>query len=513
MKIPARYLPWIWLVIGLVLLPFTAYRNVFALAAWIAPVLLLRFVRTSRRAWTALLLVFAAYAVVAVIDEIGAPITTLPAVLFGLVFPIAAGLFFTFPYAADRVIGSRLSAWPRLLVFPMAFVAATWVATFLRAVGSFGTPAYSQYGVLPLDQIVSVTGMWGITFLIMWFASTVNALWEHSFQWRPTLGPLTVFTAVLIGVFAFGFVRLDAFAPPYQTVQAATITIDDSVLNNAVGNLNYATFNQSTDQQRAAIRPKFEATVNQMLARTQTAMLRGATLVSWQEDSAQVLAEDKQSVIDQASALAKQYNAYLDITLAVFTRTTSQQYLLNQSILISNTGTVLFTYDKSYPVFGSESIVTAAGPGILPVVATSYGSLSTYICNDAQFPALARQAGQGGAAILFAPTHEMYSFWASGDAAMATYRSIEDGFSLVRPTDDGISLITDYQGRILGSQNYSASSDGITIASVPTQGVTTIYDRIGDLFAYLCALGLVVFAGLAFAHRREATALKRLQTA
>jgi len=347
----------------------------------------------------------------------------------------------------------------------------------------------------------------------MWFASTVNALWEHNFQWRPTLGPLTVFAAVLIGIFAFGFVRLDAFAPTGQTVTAATITIDESVLNNAIDNLNYVTFNQSTDQQRAAIRPKFEATVNQMLARTQTAMQRGAKIVSWQEDSAQVLAEDKQSVIDQASALAKQYNAYLQISLEVFTRTNSQQYLLDQSILISNTGTFLFTYNKTYPVFLSESIVTPYGPGVLPVVATSYGNLSTYICNDSQYPALVRQAGLGSADILLAPTHELYSFWASADAAQATYRSIEDGFSLVRPTGDGLTLMTDYAGRILGSQNYSASGDGIMIANVPTQGVATVYDKVGDLFAYLCVLGLVGLAGWAFAHRREAATVKRLQTA
>ena len=41
-------LRWLWLLIGFALLPFTAYRDVIPLAAWIAPVFLLRFERVSR---------------------------------------------------------------------------------------------------------------------------------------------------------------------------------------------------------------------------------------------------------------------------------------------------------------------------------------------------------------------------------------------------------------------------------------------------------------------------------
>ena len=383
------------------------------------------------------------------------------------------------------------------------FVASDWLMGLLHITGTFGSPAYSQYGVLPLMQLVSVTGMYGLTFLVMWFASAVNAVWEHGFQWRATRLLLAVFGSVLAAVFAFGFARLSLAAPTSPTVKAATITISPSVFNQA-NDLDWMTFNRATSQQRAAFRPRFNATVDQMLARTQTALSRGAKLVVWQEQSALVLPEDRQNAISRAAALARSNGAYLEIWLGVLNQSQSLPYFRNQAILISPAGTVVWTYNKTYPVLGGDSAITLRGSGVLPVADTPYGRLTTAICNDLDYPGLLRQAGRNGADILLAPNHEMYSFETSYRVGEAVYRAIENGTSLVRPTGDGISLMTDYLGRVIASQNYSASNNGIMLASVPTNGVSTIYSRIGDAFAYLCTLGVVLGIHMArVAKRRE----------
>jgi apolipoprotein N-acyltransferase len=513
MKPGTDRLRWLWLLVGAVLLPFTAYRLVFPLAAWLAPVFLLRFVRISPRTRPAVWLIFAAYALSMLIDLRGVPGSGVVLILTLIGLPLSQGLLYMLPYLADRLVGSRLSTWPRMLVFPLAFTSLTWVMSLLRLTGTFGTPAYSQYGVLPLMQLVSITGMWGLTFLIMWFASTVNAIWEQGFQWRAARLPLGVFAAVLAAVFAFGFARLNLSGPASPKVTAATVTISQPVANQAIKDFPWATFNRSTSAQRAAIRPRFSATVSQMLARTQTAFRRGAKLVVWQEQSALVLAEDRQAVIDRAAALARRNAGYLEIWLGVFTRTRSLPYFRNQAVLIAPTGKVLWTYNKTHPVFGGERSVTIAGPGVLPMADTPYGRLTTAICNDVGYPELLRQAGQNRADILLVPTHEVYSFWASADAAEATYRAIENGTSLVRPTGDGISLITDYQGRVIASRDYFHSTDGIMLAAVPMRGVPTIYSRIGDLFAYLCVFGLLLLTGLALTHRTQPAQAKQPQTA
>ena len=496
-------LRWLWLLIGFALLPFTAYRVVFPLAAWIAPVFLLRFERVSRRGGPALWLIFAAYTLAGVIDLIGIPGRGLD-LLGGLtLFPLYRAVRFTLPYVTDRLLGARRGTWPRMLLFPASFVASDWLMGLLHLTGTSGSPAYSQYGVLPLMQLVSVTGMYGLTFLVMWFASAVNAVWEHGFQWRATRLPLAVFGSALAAVFAFGFARLSLAAPTSPTVKAATITISPAVYNQANDGLDWATFNRATSAQRAAWRPRFAATVDQMLARTQTALSQGAKLVVWQEQSALVLPADRQNAISRAAALARSHGAYLQIWLGVLNQTQSLHYFANQAILISPAGTVVWTYNKTYPVVPGESAVTVRGSGVLPVADTPYGRLTTAICNDLEYPGFLRQAGQKGADILLAPNHEAYSFQTSYRAGEQVYRAIENGTSLIRPTGDGISLMTDYLGRVIASQNYSASNNGIMLASVPTHGVSTIYSHIGDAFAYLCTIGLVLGIHLARRAKRS----------
>jgi apolipoprotein N-acyltransferase len=496
-------LRWLWLLIGFALLPFTAYRVVFPLAAWIAPVFLLRFERVSRRGGPALWLIFAAYMLAGVIDLIGSPGRGLDLLLGLTFFPLVRAVRFTLPYVTDRLLGARLGTWPRMLLFPASFVASDWLMGLLHLTGTFGSPAYSQYGVLPLIQLVSVTGMYGLTFLVMWFASAVNAVWEHGFQRRATRLPLAVFGSVLAAVFAFGFARLSLAAPTSPTVKAATITLSPAVYNQANDGLDLMTFNRATSAQRAAWRPRFNATVDQMLARTQTALSQGAKLVAWQEQSALVLPEDRQNAISRAAALARSHGAYLEIWLGVLNRSQSLPYFADQAVLISPAGTVVWTYEKTYLVLGSDSAFTVRGSGVLPVADTPYGRLTTAICNDLDYPGLLRQAGQKGADILLAPNNEDYSFQASYRAGEQVYRAIENGTSLIRPAGDGISLMTDYLGRVIASQDYSASNDGIMLASVPTTGVSTIYSHIGDSFAYLCTLGLVLGIHLARRAKRN----------
>jgi apolipoprotein N-acyltransferase len=500
-SIPPDRLAWLWLLIGFLLVPFTLVQTVIPLAAWAAPIFLLRFARTSRRTLVALLLIFLAYSIGAWIGFRGSGSSDPGLAILGIITLGLRGVMYTLSYAADRLIGPRLTSWARWFVFPLAFTTADWILSLFRMITSTGSPAYSQFNNLALIQILSITGMWGLTFLIMWGASTANAIWEHLDDLRPARAKALTFAAALLAVILFGSARL-AFTPPAsQTVQAATITLDNAISAEANSFIDMQ-FNQSTDAQRAAARPKFEATVDQMLARTETALRGGAKIVGWQEGAATVLEEDKSRTLDRVAALAKQYDAYIQVSLGLLTRTKSQLFVRNQSILVDYTGAILWTYDKTYPVFPVEAYFTVAGPGKLPVADTLYGRLSTAICNDLHFLPLLRQAGRNGVDVFIAPYHSAHP-WESEDAVVATYRAVENGFSLVRPAGTGMSTITDYQGHVLGSQNFYTTTDGIMLSSVPTRGVTTIYSRIGDLFAFLCAGGLVFLAAWAFIHRKQ----------
>jgi len=86
---------------------------------------------------------------------------------------------------------------------------------------------------------------------------------------------------------------------------------------------------------------------------------------------------------------------------------------------------------------------------------------------------------------------------------MAVFRAIENGFSLVRHTSNGLSMAVDYQGRILAQMDHFTTDDRVMISQAPTRGVATIYSRIGDAFAWLCVALFAVLIGKVVVGRRK----------
>jgi apolipoprotein N-acyltransferase len=125
------------------------------------------------------------------------------------------------------------------------------------------------------------------------------------------------------------------------------------------------------------------------------------------------------------------------------------------------------------------------------------------ICFDLDYSGINRQAGQAGVAIMLVPGGD----WREIDpmhTQMATFSAIENGFSLVRPDSHGLAMAVDYEGQVLSASDYFSTAQQAIVASVPMQGVRTLYATIGDLFAWLSVAGLVVLIGVAIARRRKA---------
>ena len=118
------------------------------------------------------------------------------------------------------------------------------------------------------------------------------------------------------------------------------------------------------------------------------------------------------------------------------------------------------------------------------------------------YPGTMRQAGQAGADLMLVPSDD----WQAIDpyhTQVATFRAIENGFSLVREASKGLSMAVDYEGRVLSASDYFTTDNQIMVAYVPMHGVRTIYATIGDLFAWLCIIGLLALTGLAIVQSRK----------
>jgi apolipoprotein N-acyltransferase len=88
---------------------------------------------------------------------------------------------------------------------------------------------------------------------------------------------------------------------------------------------------------------------------------------------------------------------------------------------------------------------------------------------------------------------------------MAVFRAIENGVSIVRQADNGLSMATDPHGRVLAQVDHFTSSERVMVAQVPTQGVSTLYPVVGDMFGWLSIVGVGVLVGWTVILRRKTT--------
>ena len=112
------------------------------------------------------------------------------------------------------------------------------------------------------------------------------------------------------------------------------------------------------------------------------------------------------------------------------------------------------------------------------------------------FTSLINQAGEKNIDIMLVPAWD----WRAIDplhARMAVFRAIENGFSMVRQTGNGLSIAVDYEGHTLSAMDQFTSDNNTMISQIPAKGVKTIYRMIGDSFAWLCVIGFLF--GIAWA--------------
>jgi apolipoprotein N-acyltransferase len=116
-------------------------------------------------------------------------------------------------------------------------------------------------------------------------------------------------------------------------------------------------------------------------------------------------------------------------------------------------------------------------------------NVSTAICYEVVYPSLVRRFTAEGSELLttitndawFGPTSAPYQHF-----AQASMRAIENGRYLVRAANTGISGIVDPYGHVLAESGIYHPA--VIVGEARFLTVATMYQRVGDLFAYLATL-------------------------
>jgi apolipoprotein N-acyltransferase len=476
----------LWLLVAGALLLVADGRNTIALAAWLAPVCLLRFIRLQPRLRGLLI----AYAVLVLTRGISLRgMVPIPGALY-YIFAVISGFSALLPYIADRLLAPHLKSFAGTLIFPCTLVAVQFVYSY-GPQGSWGTMAYTQAGNLRLLQLLSVTGVWGITFLIGWFAPVVNEALE-----RPRrLLPLGVFTAVYLSILMGGAARLAFFPPSSASVRIASLSPAQAPHQPAIDLLNTILRGDATSAQVNEFRSASYTVQQDLLTRSAREAAAGAKIVFWSETAAYVLAQDEPQLLAQGRELAAKYQIYLGMAVGTWTPGAPRP-LQNKLVLIDPSGHVVWQFLKARPTPGPEAAASVKSDGKLRELDTPYGRIVGAICYDMDFPSLMRQAGAKRADIVISPAGD----WKAIDprhTQMADFRAIEEGFNLARQTNKGLSAVYDYEGHQLAHMDHYQAADLTMVAQIPTRGVPTLYSVLGDWLAWLCVSALLLLVLLA----------------
>ncbi len=463
----------LWLLIATVLGIFSVGigRWLLPVTAWLGAIFYIRFFRTQRRAWLAYLLTSISIIITTLITTPSWMASSIASIIVGVT------LFGPLPIFLDRWLAPRLPGFASTLVFPLAWTALDFFNASTNPMPISASP-YGLYSNLVLLQLISLTGIWGLSFLTAWLGSVVNWAWERQFAWAEIKRGALIYTGLMLLVVIYGQARL-WFAPtPAQTVRVAGFTMVDWRVNQPAMNQAFTTdmeaFRQMMEERYQLY---FDATIKEARA--------GAKMISWPENAMTVALEDEPALVARLGELAKQEGIYL--AAPIVEMVTDAPYA-NKLLIFDPQGEIGLEHFK----FGGAGMEgnRINGDGILHTVQTPFGVISGIVCWDIQFQGVVTQAGRNNTGILFTPnmtfreTDPIFAY-------TAVMRAIENGFSVVHISDGGLSVAVDPFGRMLATMDHYPKGERALVAQVPTQGVWTLYPYIGDLFAWLAVVATV----------------------
>jgi apolipoprotein N-acyltransferase len=459
-------------------------------AAWLAPIFLLRFSRTTKP-WLGIPLIGLVAAAGTTLNSKGLiPVGDAELIAIG----VSAGVVVAIIFLIDRIVAPRLSGIAATLVFPAATVTALLVGSLGSPFGTWANDAYVQYEFLWLSRLSSILGLWGVAFLPAWFTAVVNQWVEHGFQ-KPVRQKSAVAFAVTVSV-----VLVNGALAGIEWRNAPG-TVMAGLVGGTAERPDFGDCDR-TDQSCRAARLD-ERHNDPLFARSAALADEGAGIIAWPETAAMYPKSMEEEFLERASRFAVDNDVYLVAGLAALPDAPSG-LIENKVIIFAPDGRRSEPYLKARPVPG-EPVVPGDGRPLL--FDTRYGRMATLICFDADFTAPARAAARAGADLLVIPSND----WAEITplhVEMAAFRAMETGLPILRPASNGMSAIIAPDGAITAAASSFLGQDEL-LAPAPLSARPTVQRLIGDAFGYLCALALVALVGLGIMHSRSANRRKQ----
>jgi apolipoprotein N-acyltransferase len=383
-----------------------------------------------------------------------------------------------------------------LLSIPAVFTILEFVREWFISGWQILTPAQSQYQFLPFLQLLSITGVYGPAFIILFVNTLLAALVINR---KTEIKQLPVVISVCI---CFVLVL-------------CSIAANFKGNKDALEKFKAAIIQPNNDQDVVWSKDYKDNLMNDLSAMIRSLAAEKPGLIVWPEtEYPGLLNSEPRKAPEIAGWLPGAYN--LVGSDSIERRADNDSNYYNSAYLVDTKGAITASYSKVHLVpFGEYIPLQNAIPFLRAVVrrAGYYGfsagssiepmdmngiKIGPLICYDSLFPEIAREYARKGAVLL---THLSYEAWYGRTPATTqifintAMRAVENGLPIVRSVSTGMSGFIDSRGNIYSETGLFEKRAVAADIYIDKKHRKTIYTRFGDWFPYFLAL---LLAGISF---------------
>lgn len=387
---------------------------------------------------------------------------------------------------------------PALLVAPVLWVVLEFIRSYAFSGFPWSSIGYSQYKFLSMIQIADITGIYGISFLVL----AVNGALIDIFLLKERIKNMPLFP---LSYNVVGFVSL-------CLILLLSLGYGKWRLGQErPGNDLRAAIVQGNIDQDKKWEPAFQQEVLDIyFSLSAEASLAGTDLIVWPETAVPFFFEYDTENSVKVTRFQKELGSDLLFgSVLLKDPKKDKTQLTNSAVLLDQEGKTSSRYDKIHLVpFGEyvplkrvlffiDKIVVGIGdyiPGNNYVQAdTGKGRFATVICYEIIFPGMVRKFYQKGGDFIVNITNDAWFGMTSGPYqhfSMGVFRAVENRKPLIRSANTGVSGYIDSNGRILSQTQLFKRQFLANI--IKTDATKTFYTKYGDLFSYLCIVISVI---------------------
>jgi apolipoprotein N-acyltransferase len=382
-----------------------------------------------------------------------------------------------------------------ILFAPILWVALEYLRSFFLTGFPWAYLGHTQYLNLPFIQMSDITGVYGLSFVIL----LVNATFFSVFrQWPKKNFPskeIILTLVVLLGFLIYGYVRMrnvdqEIIQTPPLKVALVQGNIDQSIKWDESFQLETLKIYQRLSMKAAEHQPD---------------------LMIWPETATPFFFQEAKEYQPIVLEIPEKTNSYLLFGTPFYKIEQGKINYYNSALLVSPAKELIGRYDKIHLVpFGEYIplkkilffIESSIGEGIgnfksgKDIINLSFprGKFGVLICFEIIFPDLCRRFVKKGGDFLVTITNDAWFGRTSAPyqhLSIATFRAVENRVFIARAANTGISAFIDPKGKIV--KQGDIFTEEVLNGTIHPMKEKTFYTLFGDVFAWICSGLSIVF--------------------